>query len=227
MSWQAVLFDCDGVLLDTEPMGCEALAQAVTAAGRAMSRDEATRIFSGNDAAQSRDWMAGAGLDAAHVFARADQILFDMFERDVPLIPGIEQLLAELDVAAAVCSNSSVHRLNLSLGRTPLAHRFRRHVYSCDHVGRPKPAPELALFAANRLGIAPARAIFIDDNAHGIRCARAAGCLAVGFIGPSEHRPGHADGLIAAGADRIVHGMAEFRALLDDLAVPMREPAIG
>ncbi|MDS9469387.1 HAD family phosphatase [Paracoccus sp. MBLB3053] len=223
MTYKAILFDCDGVLLDSEPLGCEALAQAISAAGVPLTRAEAAQIFSGNGADQSRAWMSDAGLDAKAVFAEADRILFRMFDANVPHVPGIEPVLWDFDVAMAVCSNSSIVRLEKSIMRTPLAMRFAGQVYSAEQVALAKPAPDLALFAANRLGVAPEEAIFIDDNIHGIRCARDAGCLAVGFVGPSEHRPGHAERLLEAGADHLVHGMAEFHDLLNDLSLPLFE----
>ncbi len=217
--FDAILFDCDGVLIDSEPLGCAALARAVTEAGMPMTQEQATALFSGSAAAESRARMARLGLDAATVFAESDRILFAMFDRAIPHIPGIEAVLEDCPVPVAVCSNSSVERLRRSLLRTTLARHFGGHVYSADHVAAAKPAPDLALFAAARLGVMPERAIFIDDNIHGIRCAAQAGCLAVGFVGPSDHRPAQAQTLRAAGADHVVHGMAEFRALLDRLLV--------
>lgn len=216
----AVLFDCDGVLIDSEPFGCEALAQAVTAAGLPMKREEATRVFSGNAAQASMAWMRDAGLDAAKVFAESDRLLFEMFERGIPHIEGIEAVLSGFDLPMAICSNAAVLRLDRSIARTPLASRFGPHIYSGEHVSAPKPAPDLALFACERLGIAPEQAIFIDDNPHGVLCAAAAGCLAVGFIGPSDHRPNHAQTLCDAGAHHVVHGMAEFHDLLSRLLLP-------
>lgn len=219
--YKAILFDCDGVLIDSEPLGCEALARAVTVAGRPMTREEATRVFSGNAAQASIAWMRNAGLDAAMVFADSDRILFEMFDRDIPHVEGIEAVLSGFDLPMAVCSNSSVMRLDRSIARTPLASRFGAHIYSAEHVPAPKPAPDLALYACEGLGVAPEQAIFIDDNPHGVLCARAAGCLAVGFIGPSDHRIGHAQTLRDAGADHVVQGMAEFRDLLSRLVLPL------
>lgn len=219
--YRAILFDCDGVLIDSEPLGCEALAQAVTAAGLPMTREEATRIFSGNAAQASIAWMRQAGLDAPGVFAESDRILFEMFGRGIPHVEGIEAVLSDFDLPMAICSNSAVRRLDRSIVRTPLASRFGTHIYSAEHVPAPKPAPDLALYACERLGVAPEQAIFIDDNPHGVLCAAAAGCLAVGFIGPSDHRPNHAQTLRDAGADHVVHGMAEFHDLLSRLSLPL------
>ncbi|MBV0893437.1 HAD family phosphatase [Paracoccus sp. Z118] len=220
-AYEAILFDCDGVLLDSEPAGCEALACAVTAAGIPMTQHEAARIFSGNSASASMALMRKAGLDAAAVYAESDRILFEMFDRDIPHIEGIEEVLSRFDVPMAVCSNSAIMRLDRSIARTPLAGRFGPHIYSAEQVAAPKPAPDLALFAAERLGVAPEQAIFIDDNPHGVLCAVAAGCLAVGFIGPSEHRSGHAQVLRDAGADHVVHGMGEFHDLLARHLLPL------
>ena len=219
--YQAILFDCDGVLIDSEPMGCEALARAVTDAGIPLTRDDATRIFSGNAAPDSRAWMRNAGLDAAAVFNAADRLLFEMFDREIPHIEGIEAVLSGFDLPMAVCSNSTITRLDRSIARTPLVGRFGAHIYSAEHVPAPKPAPDLALFACEKLGVAPEQAIFLDDNPHGVLCAAAAGCLAVGFIGPSDFRPGHAQVLRDAGADHVVHGMVEFHSLLSRLLLPL------
>lgn len=222
---KAVLFDCDGVLLDSEPMGCDAIARAVTKAGIPMTLPEARRVFSGNSAKDSRDWMTRHGLDADIVFPDADAILFKMFETSVPTIPDIERILADFPLLMAVCSNAGVDRLTLSLCKTPLARRFGPHIYSADHVARAKPAPDLALHACAALGIAPQDALFIDDNIHGIHCAKAAGCLAVGFIAPSDDRAHHDQTLRDAGADHVVHGMAAFHRLLTTLTAKTYEDA--
>lgn len=211
---KAILFDCDGVLIDSEPMGCTALAETVTAHGRQMDREEATRIFSGNSAAASKAWLQAAGLPAEQVFDEADARLFAMFDAHVPLVPGIEKLLQEFKGKIAVCSNSLIRRLDRSICKTTIAARFNGHIYSAEHVARPKPAPDLAVFAAARLGVAPTDSLFIDDNVQGIQCGKAAGCLTVGFIGPSDHRPGHAERLLAAGADHVVYTMEELGELL-------------
>ncbi len=217
---KAILFDCDGVLIDTEPMGCEALAQAVSAAGVPMTREEATRLFSGNSADASMKVMADLGLEAMTVFSESDRILYQAFERNIPLVPGIESIAHGFDVAMAVCSNSSIRRLDLSICKLPLAHAFGSHIYSAQHVARGKPAPDLALFACNKLGVTPEQAIFIDDNVHGVAAARAAGCLAVGFVGPSDHRVGHEETLRNAGADYVVTSMNGFHQLLTALSLP-------
>lgn len=218
--FKAILFDCDGVLLDSEPLGCAAVARAMTAAGVDMTVDEAVTLFCGSSAEASFAVMERAGLDACAVFEHADRILFEMFDQDIPLIKGVERVLWDFDVPMAVCSNSLIRRLDRSIARSPLAKRFDGHIYSAEHVPAAKPAPDLAFFAAAQLGVSPGEAIFIDDNPHGLRCGLDAGCLSIGFIGPSERRKDHARALQNAGADHVVHGMAELHALLTKLSLP-------
>lgn len=220
--FKAILFDCDGVLIDSEPMGCGALAEAMTTAGVEMSTESAAALFCGHSTEATLAIMREAGLDASKVLASADSILFRMFDQDIPLMEGIEQVLGDYNVPMAVCSNSRIDRLRQSIVRTSIACHFGPHIYSSEHVPAAKPAPDLAFFAAAQLGVAPEEAIFIDDNPHGLRCGRDAGCLAVGFVSASECRPHHAETLRDSGAHYVVHGMAEFHSLLAQLGVPRR-----
>lgn len=213
---KAVLFDCDGVLLDTEALGCQALADAISAAGVPFTPAEALVLFSGGAAAECIEKIAELGL-GVEVFEESDRLLFESFKTRLPLIDGVESVLASSNLRLAVCSNGSIHRLRVSLQTKEIAKNFGPHIYSADHVARGKPAPDLALYACQQLNIAPHEAIFIDDNIHGVACAAAAGCVAVGFIGPTDHREGQAERLRAAGAQHVVRGMAEFQALLASL----------
>lgn len=223
--FKAILFDCDGVVLDSEGMGCGSLGMAVTELGRPMSLHEARDTFSGNSARDTRQWMTDQGFDADSLFKRADDILFEMFERDIPLMPGVDHVLRDFSLKKAICSNSSIRRLELSVARTSVAPFFDGHIYSAEHVAEAKPAPDLALHACAALGVQPREAIFIDDNVAGVACARAAGCLAVGFIGQSDDRKDHDKTLREAGAHHVVYGMGEFHALLRALTYDDRDAA--
>lgn len=221
MAIKAILFDCDGVLIDSEPMGCESLAIAMTRAGIPMDKHEAATLFCGFARAESIERMNTMGVDGKTVYDAADRILFDLFEKHVPLVEGIEDVLATNDLSYAVCSNSSVSRLNLSICKTHIAKYFGHHIYSGESVKAPKPSPDLALFALKQLGISPSDAVFIDDNIQGIRCGRDAGCLTVGFVGPSESRPNHEQILRNEGAHYVVHSLREFQTLIGKLKLPL------
>ncbi|KEJ95413.1 haloacid dehalogenase superfamily, subfamily IA, variant 3 with third motif having DD or ED [Pseudosulfitobacter pseudonitzschiae] len=217
---ELVIFDCDGVLIDSEAMGATALAGAISDAGVPMTTQTAERTFSGAGRDETHALIAGLGLNATHVLTDAGARLEALFAQGVPPVPGMHRLLAALDVPVCVASNSGVDRLRASLGRTPLAAFFGPHIYSADHVAHSKPAPDLALHCLAQMHTAADCAVFIDDNIHGIRCARAAGVLAIGFVGPADHRANHADTLRAAGADHVVHGAEQLGSLLARLTQP-------
>lgn len=221
-SYDLVIFDCDGVLIDSEAQGAQAMADAVTAAGRALTPHEAGHLFCGSSQDQIRVLLTQMGLAAEVILRDAVQRLSVLFSQGVRQIPGMQELLTGLDTEICVASNSGIKRLTESLGCTALAPLFGTHIYSADHVSNGKPAPDLALYCLAQMRIPAARAIFIDDNIHGVACARAAGILAVGFIGPSEHRADHPDTLRQAGADYVVHGATELQALLSGLLTPAR-----
>lgn len=211
---ELVIFDCDGVLIDSEAMGATALAGAITDAGVPMTTQTTERTFSGAGGDETRALIDGLGLDSLRVLTDADARLATLFAQGVLPVAGMQRLLTSLDVPVCVASNSGVDRLRASLGRTPLAAFFGPHIYSAEHVQHSKPAPDLALHCLAQMNTAADRAVFIDDNIHGIRCARTAGVLAIGFVGPTDHRPNHADTLRAAGADHVVHGAEQLGALL-------------
>lgn len=218
-----IIFDCDGVLIESEAQAAQALAAAITAAGRAMVPFEAERLFSGCSQEETRALLAGMGLAADAILAEAEERLSALFAQGVQPVSGMEQLLSGLEVQICVASNSGMNRLSESLGRTRLAGFFGPHIYSADHVAEGKPAPDLALHCLTQIRVPAERAIFVDDNIHGIGCARAAGVLSIGFVGPSECRKGHAETLRRAGADHVVRGTGELRSLLSELLNPVAE----
>lgn len=215
-----IMFDCDGVLIDSEALGARALSEAMSAAGHEMTIAKAETIFSGSGHDETHALISAEGLAADEIIADARQRLSVLFAQGVQPIEGIEAVLKNLTVQICVASNSSVPRLNESLGRTALAALFSSHIYSADHVPRGKPAPDLALHCLDRMNTTADRAIFIDDNTHGICCARDAGVLAIGFVGPSDHRPNHAETLRRAGAGYVVHGTNTLGDLLNELLMP-------
>ena len=214
---ELIIFDCDGVLIDSETMGATALAGAITDAGVPMTAQAAERMFSGAGYGETCALIERLGLAFAPVIVDADARMSALFDDGVSPIQGMHSVLASLQVSVCVASNSSVARLHNSLGRTPLAAFFGSHIYSADHVQHSKPAPDLALYCLAQMKMSAERAVFVDDNTHGIRCARAAGVLAIGFVGPTDHRAGHADRLRAAGADHVAHGAAALQELLTRL----------
>ncbi|MFY0648902.1 HAD-IA family hydrolase [Sulfitobacter geojensis] len=187
-----IIFDCDGVLIDSETLGSRALSEAMGTVGHDMSIPNVEATFSGAGEVETRALLNAKGLPADVIMKTAARKLSALFAQGVDPIEGIESVLENQHVKICVASNSSVARLNDSLGRTPLAAFFGQHIYSANHVAVGKPAPDLAFHCLERMSTSAERAIFVDDNTHGVCCARDAGVLAIGFIGPSDHRPDHA-----------------------------------
>ncbi|MCB2132711.1 HAD family hydrolase [Albidovulum sp.] len=209
----AVLFDCDGVIVDSEPTTDRVIAANLTRHGLPMDPDGVRSLFRGGtmfgvaDAARTRGANLGEGwVDA--VYAE----VFDALAAGTPLIEGITGVLDALDAAAipyAVGSNGPHRKMAITLGQHPALHdRLRGRIYSREDVARPKPAADLYLYAANRIGAEPSRCIVIEDSATGARAARAAGMRCLGY---APHDDGAA--LAAVGARPFRH-MDELPALL-------------
>jgi HAD superfamily hydrolase (TIGR01509 family) len=196
---KAVLFDCDGVVVDSEQPTLDMLQADLAAHGLPLTMDELTSRYIGGtvEVCGARARAAGATLPEGWVqdfYAR----MYAMLREHTPLIPGILGVLDALDAAGipyAMGSNGTPEKMQITLGQHGLIERFKGHLYSGQALGRPKPAPDLYLHAAAQLGIAPAECIVIEDSAAGACSARAAGMRCMGY---APH--GHADRLANEGA---------------------------
>lgn len=219
-----IIFDCDGVLIDSEPLSVRAFAKALNNAGIPLTVQDVVDRFTGhpNDVAGEMLSADYPNMDFPAILADLHVIHDKAFREELTLMPGIEALVAALDLPICVASNSAVARLKSSLGLFEMAKRFGPHIYSAEMVARPKPAPDLVQLCLDRTGVDPDRAVMIDDNPQGILSAIAAGVTPIGFVGPSEQRVGHDKTLLQAGAWRVAHGADELLGLLQELA---RTPA--
>ena len=208
----AVLFDCDGVIVDSEGPTFLMLQADLAAHGLPVTLHQLETGYIGGtvETLARRARAEGATLPdgwVADFYSR----MYAMLERGVPLIPGIVTVLDALDAAGipyAVGSNGSAEKMQITLGQHGLIPRFRGHLYSGQAIGRPKPAPDLYLMAARALGVAPGDAVVIEDSPAGARAAQAAGIRCLGY---APHRRN--DALAAEGAV-LFHDMADLPALL-------------
>ena len=183
-----VVFDCDGVLVDSEPISLRLLLSTLAAAGVELTPAEADALFLGRSLATTRAIVArDYGLtvsDAALDAMRRD--LYAAFRRELQPIPGIGATLDALDAAGlpyCVASSSQPERIELSLRVTGLWARFEGRAFSSTMVAHGKPAPDLFLHAAETLGYPPAACLVVEDSPAGIRAAQAAGMRVVAFTG--------------------------------------------
>lgn len=211
-----IIFDCDGVLINSEPIASRTLAEALLSAGIAISPDQALAEFTGHSEADIRSICADKlGLeDVEAVFTSWHVRLYEAFNRSLAAMPGIEDIVAGIDGPKCVASNSSMLRLERSLGLLKLWQSFAPDIFSAEIVARPKPAPDLMLYCADRFGVAPMSCIVIDDSPHGVEAARAAGMMAIGFVDPADPRPDRGKLLAASGACAVATGAAELAVAL-------------
>ncbi|WP_332715613.1 HAD family hydrolase [Pelagibacterium mangrovi] len=227
---ELIIFDCDGVLIDSEPVASRTLALALQRAGITITAEESHIVFTGNAETDIRRiCIERYGLaDVEAVFARWHEDLYAEFAVSLRPMAGMLDLVSNLKAAKCVASNSGFARLEASLGRTALWPFFSPNIFSAEAVARPKPAPDLLLHCAEAFSATPARCVMIDDSPHGITSALAAGMVPIGFVDVNDPRPGRTDILASAGAAYVAVGAGELSdilGLLDSEQFPARMAA--
>ena len=213
---ELVIFDCDGVLIDSELIGCRIEAEALTRAGLQITLEEILERFTGVTSKETfRTLERERGRPLPADFAqRVGAEIRAAFERELVAVAGIHAALARIELPVCVASSSSPARLEHSLRVTRLFERFTPQIFSATAVGRGKPAPDLFLHAAERMATPPARCVVIEDSIPGVEAGVAAGMRVLGFTGASHCGPGHAERLRAAGAARTFADMTLLPNLL-------------
>ena len=203
----AILFDFDGVLIDSEWVGNCFIADHLTAAGHPTRPEDAIEHFMGTAGSAFEDAVArwtGQPFPASLAEARKRRGL-EMLQSGVAEVAGAAAFVHGLpdDLPIAVTSAAITQWLTGHLDHLGLRERFEPHIYSArEHVARFKPHPDIYLFAADRLGVDIRDTIIIEDSPIGIEGAVASGAHVIGLLAGSHIREGHADRLLAAGAHR-------------------------
>lgn len=213
------IFDCDGVLIDSEVLASGVYAEMMSELGLSISLEEAINRFTGLTHAQLEILIhqeLGRPLPAD--FRQRATIEIDRRLESVKPITGVHAMLDRLQGPRCVCSNSSTDRLKISMGATGLWARFQPHIFSAPELGRSKPAPDVFLHAARVFGVEPRDALVIEDSSHGIEGAVAAGMRVIGFTGGGHTWPGHAQALREAGAVKVVSRLEEVGLAIEALA---------
>ena len=211
-----LIFDCDGVLVDSEVLAHETLREMMAALGRPMTMDEAIREFAGGNLADTlatAERLLGRPVptDIGQKFGKH---LLDRFRRELRPVPGVRDAILALPYRRCVASSSSPERLRLSLDVTGLLPLFGENMFSAVQVANGKPAPDLHLLAARTLGEPPDRCIVIEDTPRGVAAGCAAGARVVGFAGAAHATPALAEDLRRGGAVAVITSMRELPALV-------------
>lgn len=216
-AFDLIIFDCDGVLIESE-----AIAQRVESAlfkerGADISPEEVGRRYTGTtEALMHRDVEErfGIRIDPVEISAAFDAAFWPLAENELAATPGVIDFIETLTHDRCVCSNSPSHRIKRGLeiaGIKKIAEEF--YFAAIDH-GRGKPAPDVFLHAASVFDVDPARCLVIEDSAFGVQGGCAAGMTVAGFVGGSHCNDGHAGRLRDAGAQITTDNWSNIHALI-------------
>lgn len=210
-----VIFDCDGVLVDSEPLAALAYERAYAKNGLPIKAEVVAH---------------GVGMKQADIIRKIHELTGyllpeqatddiwgetrELFTERLESTRGLPAFLAELKAARCVASSSSMERITHSLAVTGLTGHFGPSIFSSSMVKNGKPAPDIFLYAADKMGFAPARSVVIEDSRYGVQGAVAAGMTAIGYIGGGHTHDGHGPELLAAGASAICGNWGEVAAEL-------------
>jgi HAD superfamily hydrolase (TIGR01509 family) len=217
VNFDLVIFDCDGVLVDSEVISCRAHAETLTRHGYPITSEQVLHRFLGRSTRQANmevEAELGRALpDDFH--GQLQDELFRSFEADLEAVPHIHSALDAIGRSVCVASSGSHQRMRVTLGRARLYDRFAPNIFSASQVINGKPAPDLFLFAAELMKVQPAQCLVIEDSVPGVTGGRAAGMTVLGFHGGSHCQPGHGDSLRAAGAAATFDDMRHLPGLIE------------
>lgn len=213
-----VIFDCDGVLVDSEALSCRIDVELLRERGVSMTFEEMMGRFVGLSyetmvnqiSSEHAVMLEGFESESVRRFVHA-------IETELVPVNGIPAALAHLQTTACVASSSPMTRIRRSLEVTELLDFFAERIFSAQMVAAGKPAPDLFLLAAQQCGVAPRRCLVVEDSPHGIAAARAAGMMSIGFTGGSHCTGEHWRMLADAGADMLAKGGVELQRILSQL----------
>lgn len=206
-----VIFDCDGVLVDSEPITNQVFADLLGELGLRLTLDETFEHFLGHSMARCLEKITALlGRPppddfVASYIERADRAL----ARQVTPVAGIEQALAQIALPSCVASNGRYEKMRLTLGVTGLLPRFEGRLFSSRDVARAKPAPDVFLHAAERCGVTPEACVVVEDTPAGVAGGVAAGMTVLGYGALTPP-----DRLRAAGAHCVFDRMADLPGLI-------------
>lgn len=193
-----LIFDCDGVLVDSESLSHTVLREMIGEYGVSLTLEETFEHFMGTSTAKCLDVLASIiGRPApANFLAVFRDRSFHAFHRSLTAVAGIAELIPALRVPFCVASNGPLEKMRFTLGHTGLLPHFEGRLFSAQQVPLPKPAPDLFLHAAATLGTPASACLVVEDSPTGVAAARAAGMQVLGFaaVGQDEKLPAPGSG---------------------------------
>ena len=224
MAPELVIFDCDGVLVDSEPIAVRTEVRLLAEVGWPLTEQEVLERFVGrSDADVLAAIEAQVGRPLPDWRDRYHRELHAAFDAELTAVDGVAAAIDAVEaagVATCVASSGSHDKMRRTLGRTGLWERFEGRIFSSSEVAHGKPAPDLFLHAAASMGAAPERCVVVEDSRAGAAAARAAGMRCIGFAGGLTP----AAWLEAEGAE-VITDMVDLPALVLAGSVAVAEPS--
>ena len=219
---ELIIFDCDGVLVDSEIVAARVEAEMLTQAGFDISPEELVATYAGltfKDILMRVEEISRIPFQVS-LIDRTEDLVSRRLRSEVRAIEGAHEAVAAVPVPYCICSNSHTERIDFMLEKVRLLPLFAGRIFSAleTPTGKPKPAPDVFLHAAETLGVEPASCLVIEDSVHGIAGAVAAGMRTIGFTGASHSYPGHADALTEAGAETVIRRWADLKGVVAALS---------
>ncbi|MBY0612283.1 MAG: HAD family hydrolase [Beijerinckiaceae bacterium] len=217
---ELVIFDCDGVLIDSEAIANQVCVEFVATLGHETTMQDFAAKYCGSPI---NDIWRRVGIDIGvpitEDFRKAvDAEVHRRFETGLTAVEGVVELLDALAYRRCVASSTGIKKLRVNLERVGLLGKFEPGVFSASQVARGKPAPDVFLYAASQMGADPAHCLVIEDSVAGVTAARRAGMTTIGFAGGGHVTDAHPRRLLDVGALTVAHSMAELAVVLDGLA---------
>ena len=215
-NFDLIIFDCDGVLVDSEVISCRAHAETLTRHGYPITADEVLNRFLGVSDREARLMIENEiSRKLPNDFeSQVKQATLQFYADDLRAISYVSEAIAAIGLPKCVASSGTPEKILHGLTCAGLYDQLAPHIFSASEVKRGKPAPDLFLFAAEQMQAAPAQCLVIEDSIPGVTGAVAAGMTVLGFHGGSHCPPGHADTLRAAGAIMTFEDMRQLPDLI-------------
>lgn len=215
----AIIFDCDGVLVDSEFVASQVSLRMIEPYGVRMTLQDYARLFAG----KVEEDIIGVIKKEYNIDLPKDYVpklklaIEKALDNELQPIPGVKETLSNIQKKMGVASNSRLVRVIHSLKIAGISNIFEKNLFAAEMVARPKPYPDLYLLAAEKLNASPNECLVIEDSETGVTAATAAGMQVIGFLGGSHIYEGHGQKLMKAGAFTNVHNMEELDALLQQI----------
>ncbi len=218
MDFRHIIFDCDGVLVDSEPLSMKLDQELLAENGIMLSEEEVAQRFIGltfGALITKVEMEFGIRLPEG-ISDEKDRRLLALYERELVATDGAVAVAKSLGLPKSVASNSPRQRVEAAFRITGLASCFNGHITTFEDVRTGKPAPDIYLLAAERAGVSPSECLVVEDSRAGVISAVAAGCPVIGFAGLAHDREAASLMLRQSGAVNVLFSLYDLPAAVSD-----------